>query len=249
MYCLYETSLTIVLPAFNEEKNLTAMVEDAIGSVSALGIPWEVIVVDDGSTDFTAAICEAFSREYFPKFKFVRHDINRGYGAALQSGFKSATKELVFFTDADRQFRFDRLPDFIRSINGNDMVIGYRRKRMDPWFRKLNSKVGNLLARVMLGVDARDINCAYKLFRTEILQRLPLKSEGALINTEILAFAAARDWKFIEFPVSHFPRKYGQPTGAKFSVIVKTFQEYFELKSRIRFAEESSTGSKTEGID
>jgi len=179
------------------------------------------------------SICQSAVAIYGEQIKIIRHDVNLGYGAALRSGFSTARHEYIFFTDSDGQFRFDDLEKFLLYIETCDMVIGFRELRRDPWFRKTNSRIGNLLARAMLGVKVRDINCAYKLFRKSLLSTLPLRSEGALINTEILAFAARRGWKHVELPVPHYPRRFGNPTGANFWVILKTFKEYFDLRKRI----------------
>lgn len=226
-------SLSVVLPALNEQCNLMSTLERAVRDLGSLRLHWEIIVVDDGSTDDTPSVCQTLADHYVDRIKIIRHDCNRGYGAALRSGFSTAKYELVFFTDSDGQFRFDGLQKFLLHIETCDMVIGFRELRRDPWFRKTNSRIGNLLARAMLGVKVRDINCAYKLFRKSLLSTLPLRSEGALINTEILAFAARRGWKHIEVPVSHYPRRFGNPTGANFWVILKTFKEYFILRKRM----------------
>ena len=231
-----DSSLSIILPAFNEGANLLACVEGAVACLQSLGLTWEIIIIDDGSTDTTRSIGEKLALQYKNHIRLISHERNLGYGAALKSGFVTACHDLVFFTDSDCQFYFDQLGDFIAAIQGNDMVIGFREQRRDPWFRKLNSKIGNTLARWMLGIRVRDINCAYKLFRKVQIQGLPLQSNGALINTEILAFAAKGKWKLREIPVRHYPRKFGQPTGANLSVILKTFREYFTLRTRIRSA-------------
>lgn len=227
-------SLSVVLPAFNEEANIAATVEAAVSCLQPLGITWEIIVVNDGSSDSTRSVTEGLIQLYPTNLRLVSHEKNLGYGAALKSGFQAASHDLVFFTDSDGQFDFGQLEEFIAAIEGNDMVIGFRKDRMDPWFRKLNSKTGNRLARWLLSVRVKDINCAYKLFRRDKLQRLPLQSDGALINTEVLAFATNESWKFREIAVRHYPRKLGKPTGANFGVILKTFQEYFALRKRIQ---------------
>lgn len=168
-----------------------------------------------------------------PVVRIIRHPRNRGYGAALRSGFAAARCDLVFFTDSDGQFRFDQVAEFMASIDAFDMVLGYRADRQDRWLRKANSRVGNWLARTLLGVRAKDINCAYKLFHRDLFQRLPLTSEGAMINTELLALAAYAGWTFHEIAVAHYPRKCGVATGAKFQVVVRTFAEYFQLRRRM----------------
>ncbi len=230
---LVNSSISIVLPAFNEARNLRNVMAEAIEVLNRIQADWEVLIVDDGSTDATAEVVHGFQLVHPEQIKLLQHSTNRGYGEALRTGFRSASKALLFFTDSDGQFSFEDLPQFIGCLHDQDMVLGERSTRQDPWYRKANSKIGNVLARAVLGIRVRDINCAYKLFRTDLVRKLPLESEGALINTELLAFAHRLDWSYVQVPVRHFPRKHGQPTGAKLSVILRTFAEYFALRKRL----------------
>jgi glycosyltransferase involved in cell wall biosynthesis len=225
-------SLSLVLPAFNEAENLSATVENAVSALTDVVAELEILIVDDGSTDATAEVCDRLASRHLV-VRVIRHPQNRGYGAALRSGFAAARCGLVFFTDSDGQFRFGQVAEFVAQIDAVHMVLGYRANRQDQLFRKINSRIGNWLARTLLGVRVRDINCAYKLFHRDFLQRLPLLSEGAMINTELLALAAQAGWTFHEVAVAHYPRKFGVATGAKFQVIVHTFGEYFQLQRRI----------------
>lgn len=225
-------SLSLILPAFNEAQNLSATVENALSALSNVVPELEVLIVDDGSTDATAEVCDGLASRH-PAVRIIRHPRNRGYGAALRSGFAAARCDLVFFTDSDGQFRFGQVAEFIAQIDSVHMVLGYRADRQDQWFRKVNSRIGNWLARTLLGVTVRDINCAYKLFHRHFLERLSLTSEGAMINSELLALAIHTGWTFHEIAVAHYPRRFGIPTGAKFQVVVRTFAEYFQLRRRI----------------
>ena len=219
-----QPSISVVLPAFNEEDNLAATVANAVSALRQLGLEFEIVIVDDGSVDGTPRICRDLTRHNC--VRVIRHERNRGYGAVLRTGFNAVPCDLVFFTDADGQFRFDQLPQFLAAIDKIDMVIGYRADRQDPWHRRFNARVGNCIARMFLGVRARDINCAYKLLRRASLRELSLESEGAMINTELLALAARAGWKIRELPVAHFPRKLGKATGAMPSVIWRTALEF-----------------------
>ncbi len=225
-------SLSLILPAFNEAENLSATVEDALSSLANFAPELEILIVDDGSIDATAEVGEHLASRH-PLVRIIRHPHNRGYGATLRSGFAAARYDLVFFTDSDGQFRFDQVGEFIKQIDAFDMVIGFRADRQDRWWRKANSRIGNWLARTLLGVRVKDINCAYKMFHRPLLQQLSLTSEGAMINTELLALAAQAGWTFQEVAVAHYPRKFGSATGAKFLVIIRTFAEYFQLRHRI----------------
>jgi glycosyltransferase involved in cell wall biosynthesis len=225
-------SLSLILPAFNEAQNLSATVEDAINALSHNAAELEILIVDDGSSDTTAEVGDRLAARH-PVVGIIRHPVNRGYGAALRTGFTAARCELVFFTDSDGQFRFDQVGEFLAQIDAVDMVLGYRSDRQDRWLRKANSRFGNLLARTLLGVRVRDINCAYKMFHRNSLQQLPLTSEGAMINTELLALAAHAGWTFREIAVAHYPRKFGAATGGRFQVIVRTIAEYFQVRRRV----------------
>lgn len=229
-------SISVVLPAFNEAENLAATVSGAADALDRLGADYEILVVDDGSTDETPKVCRELVARY-DRLHVIRHPRNRGYGAALRSGFNSARCELIFLTDADGQFRFDHISEFLACLDKIDMVIGYRANRQDSWHRKLNSRIGNAIARALLGVRARDINCAYKLLRREALRHLPLSCDGAMISTELLALASRAGWRLEELPVTHFPRRFGQPTGARPRVILRTILEYFQIRRRLAHLE------------
>ena len=232
MQKLSHLSLSVVLPTFNEEENIVQTVENALIALKQYIPEYEIIIVNDGSRDETGNLTAKLA-EAHDTVRVIKHPVNRGYGGALRSGFEASTKEFVFFTDSDGQFRFDEIQKFIPLLGEYDMLLGFREDRQDPWFRKLNSRIGNLLARLMLEIHVRDINCAFKFFRRSLLQDLPLRSQGAFINTEILAYARRSEWSLFQLPVKHYPRLRGNPTGAHPAVILKTFKEYFELKERL----------------
>jgi glycosyltransferase involved in cell wall biosynthesis len=192
----------------------------------------EILIVDDGGTDATGEICDRLASRY-PVVRIIPHPRNRGYGAALRSGFAAARYDLVFFTESDGQFRFGQVAEFIAQIDAVHMVLGYRADRQGQWLYEAKSFLGNWLARTLFGVRVRDINCAYKLFHRHFLERLPLTSERAMINMELLALAAQAGWTFHEIAVVHYPRKSGAGAGAKFQGIVRTLAEYFQLQGRI----------------
>ena len=236
-------SISVVLPAFNEEINLPSVVRETLSVLQLLFSDYELILVNDGSHDHTGAICEELS-ETSPTIRVVHHPVNRGYGAALRSGFAAATKEWTFFMDADGQFRFEDVVQFIPHLNRYDMVVGYRAPRHDPWPRLLTARIGNFLACRLLPVRVRDINCAFKIFKREKLCFLDLLSEGGFINTELLALAAAEKWTFIEVPVRHFPRQKGVATGAQPHVIGRILLEYIRLRKRLTIQKQASSKAR-----
>ena len=234
-------SLSVIFPAFNEEANIRRTVEGARAVLSKIAERWEIIVVDDGSKDTTRDICDELI-ELYPEVRAIHHPQNRGYGAALKSGILAAQCGLIFFTDSDGQFDLLELESLIRWSKDYDLVIGYRGKRQDPPHRLLNAFGWNLLVRLVLGVKVRDIDCAFKLFRREVFDRIQIRSVGAMVNTEILAQATSFGMRMREIRVSHYPRQYGTPSGANLRVIVKAFRELGRLWRQLREVDDQQEG-------
>jgi glycosyltransferase involved in cell wall biosynthesis len=164
----------------------------------------------------------------------VHHKHNLGYGAALQSGFKTATKELVFYTDGDGQFDINEMPPLLSLMEQYDIVSCYRLNRRDPIIRKINGWCWTRLVCLMFGLKIRDIDCAFKLYKREIFDKIEMSSTGALIDAEILARAVRKGYRITQKGVHHYPRTSGQQTGASIRVILRAFKELFKLQSRIR---------------
>ena len=183
-------------------------------------------VVNDGSTDRSAYVLKELADTY-PRMRIVTHERNQGYGSALADGFAAATKELTFFMDSDGQFDIRDLQKFFPFIDEYDAVIGYRLHRQDTWVRKLNAWGWNLLIRNVLGIHARDIDCAFKLLRTDFLHQHPLETRGAMINAELLYKLKHVGYSYREVGVQHLPRQGGRATGANLRVIARAFRELF----------------------
>jgi glycosyltransferase involved in cell wall biosynthesis len=224
--------LSVVLPAYNEAANIERVVTRATEVVLRLCDDHEIIVVDDGSTDETAAIVTQMAAAD-PKVKLVQHGHNRGYGETLRTGFRSARMDLVFFTDADNQFDFDDLEPFLDWSDRVDVVAGYRIDRKDPWPRKLMAWAWNVLVRALFYVPVRDIDCAFKLFRREVFDGLELDSVGAMVNTELMVKLGRSGYRVIELGVRHYPRTAGTPRGADPKVIARAFLELMWMRSRL----------------
>ena len=219
-------SLSVILPAYNEAQVIASTVSTVHSVLDGWKVDFEIIVVNDGSTDQTGAILAALAARD-PRIRFVTHPVNQGYGAALVSGFAAATKELTFFMDADGQFDISDLRTFFLFIDRYDAVIGYRMDRQDSWMRKLNAWGWKLLIGWMLGVHVRDVDCAFKLLHTEFLHQHPLETRGAMINAELLYTLTQAGGTYKELAVHHLPRQTGRATGAKLSVIFRAFRELF----------------------
>ena len=227
------SSITTVLPAFNEAENIKATLDKVAAFLPTVSDDWEIIVVNDGSVDNTEWIVKGMGK-VDPRIKCYNHAMNRGYGAALQTGIFEAQKEHVFFMDSDGQFNIEELPLLIEHIGQYDIVAGYRAKRQDPWHRRFNAWGWNRLVRLVLGVHIVDIDCAFKLFRRSVFDKVLIRSLGAMVNTEMLAQARRFDLRIKELPVTHYARMHGNPTGAKFRVIFKAFRELFKRWWKLR---------------
>lgn len=228
-----QISVSVFFPCYNEQDNVGRVVGRAIEVCEGLGADFEIIIVNDGSADETGARANAITAGD-SRIRAVHHPHNMGYGAALQSGIRAAKKELVFFTDGDGQFDIGEIKLLLPLIKQNDIVCGYRLGRKDPIIRKLNGWMWTRLVNLLFGMNIRDIDCAFKLFRAEIFEGMTMSSAGALISAEILARATRRGCRIAEVGVHHYPRTAGKQTGAKLKVILRAFKELFKLYNRIR---------------
>ncbi len=225
-------SLTISMPAFNEAENIPGMVADLLRVLPRLVDEFEVIVVDDGSRDDTAVVIQQLAAQH-SELKLVQHGENKGYGTAVLTGLSHASKELVFFTDADRQFDLSEIEKLLAKIETADLVVGYRAPRRDPFMRRLNGKGWSWLVTLLFGYTARDIDCAFKLMRRTVIERLQdeISSGGATFSAEFLVRAKQAGFKIVEIPLSgHRPRVAGNPSGANPRVIVRAFKELVQFR-------------------
>lgn len=220
---------------YNEEGNIEQAVTSAVAVLAGVTDCYEVIVVDDGGRDRTAAIADRLAAEN-PRVRVVHHPVNRGYGAALRSGFAAAQYPLVVLADGDNQFDLGELSVLLRGLGTFDIVSGYRIARHDPVVRRLYAFMYNRLARFLFSIPVRDVNCGFKVYRRDLLERLlpQLRSTGALINVEMLARARKLGATVTEVGVHHYPRETGQPTGGNPRVIVRAFRELLELWRELR---------------
>lgn len=227
--------LSVFLPAYDEEGNIERVVEAALDRLERLDLEsYEVIVVDDGSTDRTAALADGLAAGD-DRVRVVHHDRNRGYGAALKSGFAASTKTWVLLTDGDGQFDLADAGPFLAAAEQHDLIVGYRQHRQDNRFRKLNGWCWAALVNALFGLKLRDIDCAFKLIRTaRVHSVLPLESDGAFCSTELLVKLRRAGVVAHELPVRHFSREAGQPTGANPRVIARAFVDLAKMRNRLR---------------
>jgi len=225
-------AISFVLPAFNEEGNVTAAIESVVRVATRHCSAFEVIVVDDGSSDATPELVAAAAARH-PEVRLVRHGYNRGYGEALRSGFGRASLDHVFFTDADNQFDLDELARLLPWADHADVVAGFRDRRCDPLGRRVNGWLWNRLVRVLFYVPVRDIDCAFKLFRRAAIDDLDIESVGAMVNTELMVKLGRSGRTVVEVGVTHLPRTTGVARGAKLRVIGRALIELTRMYSRL----------------
>jgi glycosyltransferase involved in cell wall biosynthesis len=227
-------SISLVMPAHTEAENIEPTVTEAVPALAAVSDDYEIIVVDDGSKDDTAGVTRRLM-ETEPHLQLVQHPVNKGFGAAVLTGFTSATKDWILYTDADRQFVLAELAAFMPFTDKADLIAGYRAPRRDPFLRVLYGKGWSMLCTLFFGYTVRDVDCGFKLLRREIIDRLSAKigSRGATFSIEWLVRAKRAGYRFVELPVTHRPRVAGSQSGAKIKVIVRAFRELFRLRLQL----------------
>jgi glycosyltransferase involved in cell wall biosynthesis len=235
-------SISVFFPCYNEQDNVASTVEKALAVLKKLNADFEVIIINDGSSDATGQIADEITRTN-SRVKVVHHHTNLGYGAALKSGFRAATKKLVFYTDGDGQFDINEMPPLLPLMEQYDIVSCYRLNRQDSSIRKINAWCWTKLVCLLFDIKIRDIDCAFKLYKREIFDNIKLLSDGALIDAEILARAIHKGYCFTQKGVHHYPRTAGTQTGANLRVILRAFKELFKLYSQIR-KENTKTNKK-----
>ena len=227
-------SLSIVVPAYNEAANVVPAIEEIAAVVQSLKVDYEIILVNDGSRDATGELARTQLAPRIANFKLVEHFPNRGYGGALKAGFAAATKDLIAFTPADKQFDFKEIALLLDKLTPDmTLVSGWRVNRQDPLIRRLNGMGWNLVVAILFGRSIHDIDCGFKVFRREVLSHIHVESNGAMIDTEMLAEMRARGYKMTDVPVTHLPRIAGSPTGANIKVILRAFRDLFKFRLRL----------------
>lgn len=223
-------SFSIVLPCYNEEANIASTVHDVLSWFAKEGISGEVVVVNDGSSDGTGIVLSELEKQH-PELVVVTHERNRGYGSAVRSGMDRASKEWIGYMDSDGQFKASDFSKLLPFTSGHALISGRRRKRADPFMRKVNAKGFALLNLIVLGIWVRDINCAMKLFRRDIWPKVrPEFATGALFNAEVFYRARRQGIAWKQCYVEHYPRRAGRQTGANLKVIARMFRDMARLR-------------------
>lgn len=232
------TTISAVLPAYNEEENIEIATTRMVEVLSSLNLSdWEVIIVDDGSVDRTPEIADKLASVNPEHIRVIHHQPNKGYAQALKSGFTSARHQLIFYTDSDNQFDVREIKNLLPLIEKADIVCGFRIYRFDPLTRLVLAWGYNLLVRMIFRINVKDVDCAFKLFRREVFDRVTIESKKFFVDAEILAKARYYGMKLVEIGVRHYPRQAGHSTvraSHVFSTLREIAQMWMNIHSKPR---------------
>jgi glycosyltransferase involved in cell wall biosynthesis len=244
--------LSYFFPAHDEAANLEGLVEEALEALPSLARTFEIVIVDDGSSDATPGIADRLATAHPGLVRAVHHEVNQGYGAALRSGFRASRYDLVAFTDGDRQFRVEdlgRLVERLGAPDRPDVVVGYRIRRADPPIRIAYARAYRFANRVWFGLRVRDVDCACKVFRRSALEGIRVGSGGAFFSAELLIKLGATGRTIVEVGVPHHPRTAGSPTGARPSVVWRAVKDFWWLRLRMWADRERALGRGSPIVD
>jgi glycosyltransferase involved in cell wall biosynthesis len=214
--------LSVFFPAYNDSGTIASMVIRAVQAASELTPDYEVIVVNDGSQDATPAIVDELARTY-PHVRVVHHPKNRGYGGALQTGFRSATKELIFYTDGDAQYDPAEMKALWQRLTPDaDLVNGYKISRSDPLHRIIIGRIYHHFVKTLFGLTVRDVDCDFRLMRRRIFERINLEKTSGVICLEMMKKITDGGFTIVEVPVHHYHRAFGKSQFFNFRRIGKT---------------------------
>jgi glycosyltransferase involved in cell wall biosynthesis len=218
--------ISVFFPAYNDGGTIASMVLSALLTLRQLTDDYEVIVVNDGSADYTPEILSELARLY-DRVRIIHHEQNKGYGAALRSGFANATKELVFYTDGDAQYDARELKLLYPVlVEGVDVVNGYKISRSDPWYRAVIGRTYHWIAKLAFGLRLRDVDCDFRLMRRAVFDKVHLESSSGVICVEMMKKIQDAGFVIAEVPVHHYHRVYGRSQFFNFS---RTFRVGLDL--------------------
>lgn len=227
---LYPFSVSVFFPAYNDSPSIGNLVSTAYEILSECLEDFEIIVINDGSKDDTGAVLEELRKEFAPHVKVVTHASNRGYGAALRSGFAAASKDFVFYTDGDGQYDVSELPRLLDQVReGVGLVNGYKTHRQDPLHRIWIGRTYNSFAKLLFRVRLRDIDCDFRLIRRSLMQQLHLTSTSGTICVELVRKIETSGCEVVELPVNHYPRLHGRSQFFRIASLANTFAQLLKL--------------------
>lgn len=224
-----EGGLTVFFPAYNDAGTIASMVIGAVLTARRITDDFEVVVVNDGSQDATGEVLDELAT-MCPALRVVTHPRNHGYGAALRTGFASATKEFVFYTDGDAQYDPRELADlWARMRPGVDLVNGYKISRSDPLHRIIAGRLYHQTVKLLFGLRVRDVDCDFRLMRRAIFDRIQLGKSSGVICLELMKKVQDLGYRIVEAPVHHFHRAYGRSQFFNLPRIARTLFDILHL--------------------
>src|SRR5258705_10050636 len=222
-------SLSVFFPAYNDSGTIASMVIRTVKTAAELTPDFEVIVVDDGSADGTADIADELAHTY-PQVRAVHHPTNRDYGAALRTGFRSATKDLIFYTDGDAQYDPAELTALWASMGPDtDLVNGYKISRADPLHRIVIGRIYHYIVSILFGLKLKDVDCDFRLMRRSIFERIDLQKTSGIICVEMMKKIQDQGFRIVEVPVHHFHRSYGHSQFFNVRRLLRTARDLLRL--------------------
>lgn len=229
--------LSVFLPAYNEEANLSHTVKNVVDNLNKSVSTWELIIVNDGSKDKTGAIADDFAKKD-SRIRVIHLHPNGGYGSALKAGLYACKYPWISFIDSDGQFDFSEIGRFLKTQEKTsaDLVIGYYLGRKVSFQRKINTKIWQIIVWLLFGLNVKDIDCGFKLISKKVLDKIDKleSTRGAFITSEFLIKCQKAGFKIVEIGVQHFPRVQGEGTGANLDVIIQSFKDLFTLWRKLK---------------
>ena len=223
------TGLSIFFPAYNDSGTIASLVITALRTARKLTPDHEVIVVNDGSTDNTAEILEELAATY-PEVRVVHHEQNRGYGGALRTGFATATRELIFYTDGDAQYDPAEMDVLWRRFDDDvDLVNGYKISRSDPLHRIVIGRIYHHTVKLLFGLRVRDVDCDFRMMRRSIFDTVHLEKNSGVICLEMMKKITDAGFRIAEVPVHHYHRAYGKSQFFNFRRLFRTAIDVMKL--------------------
>jgi glycosyltransferase involved in cell wall biosynthesis len=231
---LSRPSLSVFFPAYNEQDSIGKVTETTVSVLEEIGCKYEVIIVNDGSSDSTGEVSEELSL-YYPTVRVIHHEQNQGYGAALKTGFTEAKYDYIFYTDGDNQFDVRELKKFVALIGLSDLVIGFRTRKRYTLYRNITSFTYNLVLQILFYLQYRDVDCAFKLVPKSLIDGISIESTRFFVDAELLIKAQQLGYSVTEIGVNHYYREAGLTT-VKPKLIFGTIREmiWFYLRMRAK---------------
>lgn len=225
-------SISVTIPAYNEEENIKNAIEEAYNFLIKLNRDFEIVIINDGSKDKTGVIAESLKPKY-PQLKVYHHKLNRGFAGAIKSCYKMATKDLVYLAPADGQVKIEELSKFLDSIQDSNVVVGYRIQRPESFKRRLPSIVFHFLLHNLLGIKVKEISTCI-LYRKPVLDSIETEAKSAFLEAEIIYKAQKKGYKIKEVGINYYPRVAGKSKGDNPVVIIKTVLDLLRLCLKLR---------------